>query len=289
MFTRFDPLTTLSRQQWSARLPARANLARLRNLLEATIEAQKTAPVPIAVSAPPAGGAASARPAIHEAEDTSKVAVRGEVESVLATLGELPLASSDLKLAGAWLDNVLTGLDADVVDYARALALVRDLETAFGRIQGEEPPGIVWIVVLGSLLGMITITIHLNWKFRNRWDTAGFVPWYLTRLVAAPVVSLAVAGLLTQVRFTNDTAAANSIASLGLLGASPLFTFATAIVTGLFSNRMYEWLRDTALGATVPKSPPPASAPPQGGPQAPTTQSYVHDSQETNPRGLPPV
>lgn len=105
--------------------------------------------------------------------------------------------------------------------------------------------------MLGSLLGMITITIHLNWKFRNRWDTVGFLPWYITKLIAAPVISLCAVGLLSQVMFTKDLTTSTSFTNLGLLGASPLLMFSVAILTGLFSNRVFDWLRSLADSTTA--------------------------------------
>jgi hypothetical protein len=201
------------------------------------------------------------------------VLLRGEIESLAAALADLPLAQSDLKLANAWLDNLLTMLDAEPVDYARMSALVVDLQGMFGTDAGKAPPSVIFIIVLGSLLGMLTITIHLNWRFRNQWDTAGFVPWYATKLVAAPVLSLASAGFLAQVRFTMDQDAVTpETHTLGLLGAPPLLIFAVAIVTGLFSNLFYDWLKDTATRVTASRAParPDPTEQPQGGAGAPS-------------------
>ena len=100
--------------------------------------------------------------------------------------------------------------------------------------------------MLGSVLGMITITSHLNWEFRNRWNTVGFLAWYVTKLVGAPVISPAAVGLLFQMSFTSDLSGATSISALGLRGASPMLIFAVSIVTALFSNRVFEWLRGMA-------------------------------------------
>ena len=117
--------------------------------------------------------------------------------------------------------------------------------------QDKAPPSIIILTILGSLLGMITITIHLNWKFRNRWDTVGFLPWYITKLIAAPAISLAAVGLLSQVTFTKDLGSATGIGSLGLMGASPMLVFSVAILAGLFSNRVFDWLRSIAGSTPV--------------------------------------
>jgi hypothetical protein len=271
MFMRFDPFTSLTRQQWAARAPARANLERLRHAIQDAMQAPDPAPAaPPQPSQQPAAAvrpastvpASSATPVVdeplpsHGDDDPRRAWVRGEVEATLAALGQLPLASTDLRLANAWLDNLLAGLDADVVNYRRLLELVSDLESAFGRIQGEEPPSSIWILALGSLLGVVTITAHLNWKFRNRWDTAGFIPWYVAKLVAAPAITLAAAGFLSQVRFTFDASGATGatgaadVSNLGLIGTSPLLLFGIAVATGLGSNRMFDWLKGMATQVT---------------------------------------
>jgi hypothetical protein len=90
----------------------------------------------------------------------------------------------------------------------------------------------------------------LNWKFRNRWDTVGFLPWYITKLIAAPVISLCAIGLLSQLTFTRDLSTATGLTNLGLVGASPMLTFSVAILTGLFSNRVFDWLRSLAESTT---------------------------------------
>jgi hypothetical protein len=109
---------------------------------------------------------------------------------------------------------------------------------------------------------MITITIHLNWKFRNQWDTVGFVPWYMTKLLAAPVIALAAAGFLSQVRLAQD--APGDVSNLALVAASALLLFAIAIVTALFSNRMFDWLKDPVTRVRRAASPP-APEEPGGG------------------------
>jgi hypothetical protein len=125
---------------------------------------------------------------------------------------------------------------------------------------------------------MITITIHLNWKFRNRWDTAGFLPWYATKIVAAPVITLAAAGFLTQVRFTLDSTAKGDVSELGLLGASPLLMFGIAIVTGLFSNRMFDWLKGIATQVTGASGPRPSGETPRTNePARPTANADADD------------
>ena len=271
LFMRFDPFTSLTRQQWAARAPARANLERLRHAIQDAMQAPDPAPAaPPQPSQQPAAAvrpartvpASSAPPVVdeplpsHGDDDPRRAWVRGEVEATLAALGQLPLASTDLRLANAWLDNLLAGLDADVVNYRRLLELVSDLESAFGRIQGEEPPSSIWILALGSLLGVVTITAHLNWKFRNRWDTAGFIPWYVAKQVAAPAITLAAAGFLSQVRFTFDATGATGatgaadVSNLGLIGTSPLLLFGIAVATGLGSNRMFDWLKGMATQVT---------------------------------------
>jgi hypothetical protein len=119
---------------------------------------------------------------------------------------------------------------------------------------------LIRLTVLGSLLGMITITIHLNWKFRNRWDTVGFLPWYVTKLIGAPVLSIAAVGLLSQFTFTRTLSESTGFSSLGLRGADPLLLFSIVILTGLFSNRVFDWLKEVAQGVTTAK---PGGAPSQ--------------------------
>jgi len=258
LFSNFDPQTTLTRQQWSARGPARTQIHRVRTMLESAARQPATP----AAATPPAGSTPPAPPT----SGPNLIALRGEVEGLAASLPELGLATSDLRTANAWLDEVLADLDREPPDYAAAARALTDLESILGVQDGSEPPSLVAISVLGSLLGMITITIHLNWKYRNRWDTVGFLPWYATKLIGAPVISLSAIGLLSQVTFTKDLGGATGIADLGLLGASPLLLFSVAILTGLFSNRVFDWLRslaDTAASATAsPGAPNPTSGSP---------------------------
>ena len=96
---------------------------------------------------------------------------------------------------------------------------------------------------------------------RNRWDTVGFIPWYLTRLVAAPVISLAALGLLFQVSFTTDLTTATAVTALGLRGASPFTIFSVAIISGLFSNKLYDWLRGMLTSAAAPRPSRPGTVP----------------------------
>ena len=230
LFGGFDPQTTLTAQQWQARAPARARIHAVTVLLN---DAQRQTAAPTAA-------------------DGADVAVRrAEVENLAASLPELGLATSDLRTANVWLDSALVALDKEPPAYAEAAAALQELERILTSNQENAPPSIISLTVLGSLLGMITITIHLNWKFRNRWDTVGFLPWYLTKLIAAPIISLCAVGLLAQVTFTRDLATSTGFPSLGLLGASPLLIFSVAILTGLFSNRVFDWLRSLADSTTA--------------------------------------
>jgi hypothetical protein len=230
LFAGFDPQTTLTAQQWQARGPARAQIHSVTALLN---DAQRQAAAPAAA-------------------DSADVAVRrADVENLAASLPELGLATSDLRTANVWLDAALVALDKEPPAYAEAAAALQELERILTSNQEKAPPSIISLTVLGSLLGMITITIHLNWKFRNRWDTVGFLPWYLTKLIAAPIISLCAIGLLAQVTFTRDLSTSTGFPSLGLLGASPLLIFSVAILTGLFSNRVFDWLRSLADSTTA--------------------------------------
>jgi hypothetical protein len=233
LFTGFDPQTALTSQQWQARSPAAAQVRRVTALLN---EAQKQA-------------AAATAAATETVPDVT--VLRAEVENLAASLPDVGLATSDLRTANVWFDTALVALDKDPPDYAGAATALQELERFLGANQDKAPPSIIFLTILGSLLGMITITIHLNWKFRNRWDTVGFLPWYITKLIAAPILSLCALGLLAQVTFTKDLATATGFADLGLLGASPLLIFSVAILSGLFSNRLFDWLRGIATGTTA--------------------------------------
>jgi hypothetical protein len=255
LFGSFDPETTLSRQQWNARGPARTQIHRVRVLIENA--GREPAPVP----APPSN---AAPPTAASGADVT--ALRGEVEGLAAALAGFGLATADVRTANAWLDETLADLDREPPDYAAAASALGQLETILGVQEGNAPPSLVTMAVLGSLLGMITITIHLNWKYRNRWDTVGFLPWYVTKLIGAPVISLSAIGLLAQVTFTKDFSNATGLPDLGLLGASPLLLFAVAILTGLFSNRVFDWLRSLADTATSATTAPAAAPNPTTGP-----------------------
>ena len=254
LFGRFDPQTALTREQWEERGHARAEVRRVQIVMARAAEETKQLPPASPVPGPQQEGGQAA--SAVAAPDTSLL--RGEVEALASTLSEMRLPERDLRLANSWLENVLGDLNKEPADLADAAKILTELETALAT-SAEPPPAPVALIVLGSLLGMITITIHLNWKFRSRWNTLGFMPWYVTKLVGAPVISLAVVGLLFQVSFTADLAAATDISALGLRGASPLLIFAVSIITGLFSNKMFEWLRGLA-GARVATMRPPAPA-----------------------------
>ena len=108
--------------------------------------------------------------------------------------------------------------------------------------QVANPPGPrfeIKLVVLGSLLGMLAITTHLNWKFRHRWDSLGFLPWYAVKLLGAPIITLTVFGLLSSVSFGGSTLPLN-------LAAPRSTVFAFALLTGMFSNSVYNFLKDKA-------------------------------------------
>jgi hypothetical protein len=259
-FRHFDPQTTLTREQWEERAHARAEIARVSADLEraAASPAAPAATAPLAPATPAAPAAPAAAPGAPELS-----MLRGEVEGLVSTLSDMRLAERDLRLANLRIDSVLVGLDKEPPDYAGGAKVLRELEASLTTTDGDAPPGPMPLILLGSLLGMITITIHLNWKFRNRWDTIGFLPWYVTRLVSAPVLSWAALGLLFQVSFTQDLAAAGgSFGALGLRGASPMLIFSISIVTGLFSNLVFDWLRlritatQTATRSTTAPSAP---------------------------------
>ncbi len=253
-FRQFDPQTALTREQWEERSHARAEVRRVQMTMARAAEEAK------AVPAVAAGGAAAPS---NPVPDTSLL--RGEVEALASTLSEMRLASRDLRLANLSLDDVLGDLNKEPADLADAAKVLGELDKAL-ETSGSPPPPPVSMIVLGSLLGMITITIHLNWKFRSRWNTLGFIPWYVTKLVGAPVISLAVVGLLFQVSFTADLSTATGISALGLRGASPILIFAVSIITGLFSNKMFEWLRGLADARVATMRPPaPEASPPASG------------------------
>jgi hypothetical protein len=263
-FKNFDPQSALTREQLEERAHASAEINRVRFDLERAA-ADLTRATAAAAAAPPAGAPAAPAP-----PDLS--VVRAEVESLVSTLTDMRLADRDLRLANLRIDSVLVGLDKEPPDYAGGAAILSELASAFRPNPEDVPPDPMSLILLGSLLGMITITIQLNWKFRNRWDTIGFLPWYLTRLVAAPVISWAAMGLMFQVSFTADLSATGGTAgTLGLRGASPLLIFAIAILTGLFSNLIFDWLRTriNATAASTGKAQPAARTTPPANGQEP--------------------
>jgi hypothetical protein len=245
-----DPQTTLTREQWEERAHARAEVRRMRSTLEQAGR-EAAAAAPPAAPAPAPGTPPAPEPAVPDASQ-----LRAQVEGVAATLASIRLAERDLRLANRYLENVLEAMDKP--DYVESARLLQELETALGGDVTDAPPSPIRLIILGSLLGMLTITIHLNWKYRNRWDTIGFLPWYLTRLLAAPVISLALLGLLFQVSFTTDLTTSENFTSLGLRGAAPLTIFAVAIVSGLFSNLAFDWLRALIVGQATAATRPPS-------------------------------
>lgn len=254
-FGRSDPQTTLTREQWEERAAARAEIGHVRLMAE---EASRVAGARDTAS--PGDSATRARDSVASVEPPGPdpAVMRASVEGLVATLTGMRLAERDLRVANRYLENALSVLDeADFAETARGLAT---LEAAFAGDEADRPVSPIRLIVLGSLLGMLTITIHLNWKFRNRWETVGFLPWYLTRLVAAPVLSLAALGILFQVSFTTDLTAATEFTALGLRGASPLTIFSVAVISGLFSNRVYDWLRQRIEPKANPRPPRPGAA-----------------------------
>lgn len=129
--------------------------------------------------------------------------------------------------------------------------------------QVVNPPARIFeikLVVLGSLLGMLAITTHLNWKFRHRWDALGFLPWYAVKLLGAPIITLTVFGLLSSVSFGG--------VALPLNTGPRSVVFAFALLTGMFSNSVYNFLKDKAATTFA-----------AGGPQ----QDTPKDPKPTNP------
>ena len=78
-----------------------------------------------------------------------------------------------------------------------------------------------------------------------------------TRLDAAPVTGDLKVYVLN---FTKNLNEAAGFPDLGLRGADPLLLFSIVILTGLFSNRVFDWLKDVAQGVTTAK---PGGAPTQ--------------------------
>jgi hypothetical protein len=260
-FGRSDPQTTLTREQWEERAGAIAEIGHVQLVAEEAARAASAGGGQTAATPP----SASTDTLVDQLLGPDASALRATVEGLVATLTGMRLAERDLRLANRYLDNVLVALDEP--DFAEAARLLAALNGALAGDPRDAPASPIPLILMGSVLGMLTITIHLNWKFRNRWDTVGFLPWYVTRLIAAPVISLAALGLLFQVSFTTDLTTAAEITALGLRGASPLTIFAVAVISGLFSNRVYDWLRGLLAASSSPRptrpgamaTPPPAT------------------------------
>ena len=105
--------------------------------------------------------------------------VRAEVENLAASLPQAGLATTDLRTANVWLDTALVALDKDPPGYGEAPPRSRSSTacsppTRRGRRRrsshhrSRQPAR------------DDHDHLHLNWKFRNRWDTVGFLPWYIT-------------------------------------------------------------------------------------------------------------
>lgn len=256
-FGRSDPQTTLTGEQWEERAVARGEVGHVSLLAQDW--AGKTPPRQDSTRTHPDTSTISTASATTF-PDPDPERLRAEVEALVATLTDMRLSERDLRMANRYLEDALVLLDeADLTGAAKQLGM---LESAFAGGKEERPIPPIPLIVLGSLLGMLIITIQMNWKFRNRWDTVGFLPWYLTRLIAAPVISLAALGLLFQVSFTTDLTQDSQISALGLRGASPLTIFAVALITGLFSNRMYDWLRRRVEPTASPQPARPGVAAP---------------------------
>ena len=271
LFLGFDPQTALTAAQWQARGPARAQIERVAEMLS---DAQRQFDAAPAITGAPPPEADVPRTPTPTPAVPDVTVIRSEVESLAASLPESGLSTIDLRTANSWIDAVLRDLDRDPPAYAAAASSLTSLAKHLSANQEKAPPSIIWITILGSLLGMITITTHLNWKYRNRWDTVGFLPWYLTKLIAAPVISLCAVGLLSQVTFTNDLGSVTGISNMGLLGASPLLIFSVAILTGLFSNRVFDWLKSVAN----PTAPPAPASAPTASSSAPVTERSAADT-----------
>lgn len=261
VFRYFDPQTNLTRTQWDERQSAAAEIQRVANHLEAAARdvresaarpAPASAATPVKSAAPTGTGtgqAAAAEPETSAAAGTDLIGARDEVEALVAKLGEMKLSPGDARLVKTRIDSALSEFDREQPRLADAAEVLRDLGATFVH-ERRPPPSLIRLVILGSVLGMITITIHTNWKYRNHWNTVGFIGWYATKLVGAPVISLAAIGLLMQVSFSSDLSAGAGISSLGLKDAQPLLIFSVAILTGLFSNKVFDWLRRLATAQT---------------------------------------
>jgi len=161
-------------------------------------------------------------------------AVRTRLRLVFATL------AAQLALSGAVLAVSLASLTGWYLSIAGDSGKVPFLGTVWQRVTAGTPSFEIRLVVLGSLLGMLAITTHLNWKFRHRWDTLGFLPWYAVKLLGAPIFTLTVFGLLA------NSSVSFGGAAISLTSASRIAVFAIATLTGLFSNVVFNFLRDKA-------------------------------------------
>ncbi len=254
VFQSFNMQGNATQAQWQEGREIAAEAERVAGRLETTaleIETSKRTDFSAATSAPDksskgsAAGAAKAAATPNESKETSAVDLtrpRDEVEALAAKLAETNLSEADKKLATARIDTALAEFDREEPRLKDAAQSLHNLSGTFLH-EHKRPPSLIRLVLLGSLLGMITITIHTNWKYRNHWNTAGFLAWYATKLVGAPVISLAAIGLLMQVSFASDLSSGAGIAGLGLRDAGPMLIFSVAILTGLFSNRVFDWLR----------------------------------------------
>jgi len=259
LFSSFNPQTALTGEQLEARKLIRSHVQRIEKIVDrearSAAAAQPSAPVNATPSTP-----ANATPAVPHSDSPSVAAVRGEVEGLAASLEEMRLAQRDLNAVNLWLQSVLVSIDADPPDFDSAKSSLQGLADLLAVTDESKSPSLIRLTVLGSLLGMITITIHLNWKWRNRWDTVGFLYWYIAKLVGAPVLSIAAVGLLSQFTLAkNLNETSNGFADLGLRGADPLLFFSIMILTGLFSNRLFDWLKEFAdkqTGQTKPGGAP---------------------------------
>ena len=59
---------------------------------------------------------------------------------------------------------------------------------------------------------------------------------------------MAAVALISQFTFVTDLNEASGFSDLGLRDADPLLIFGMAIVTGLFSNRVFDWLKEVTQG-----------------------------------------
>jgi hypothetical protein len=243
LFSSFNPQTALMGEQLEARKVIRAHVLRIEKIVNREAQRANTAAQPTPTNSTPSTPSNSSPSAPH-ADSPSVGAVRGEVEGLAAALEGMRLAQRDLQSINLWLDSVLVSIDADPPDFDSATGSLQGLADLLAVNDASEAPSLIRLTILGSLLGMITITIHLNWKWRNRWDTVGFLYWYTAKLIGAPVLSIAAVGLLSQLTLTkNLNDAGNGFSDLGLRGADPLLFFSIMILTGLFSNRLFDWLR----------------------------------------------